>query len=111
MGSVDDKKRPAAPAETFARFQAGFLSSADFLMDFLGFSLIFRGFLKLAVIYIDLHLFSLIFIDFYRFSLIFMGFRAWDFWTVRNDLLPQWKPLLDSRLASCHLTTFIIDFH
>ena len=40
----DGKERPAAPIETFARFQAGFLSSEDF------------------------HRFLSIFIDFHRFS-------------------------------------------
>ena len=41
---TDGKVRPAAPIETFARFQAGFLSSEDFhrflsiFIDFHGFS-------------------------------------------------------------------------
>ena len=41
---TDVKVRPAAPIETFARFQAGFLSSEDFhrflsiFIDFHGFS-------------------------------------------------------------------------
>ena len=44
------KKRPAALIETFARFQAGFLSSEDFhrflwiIIDFHGFSEIFSDF-------------------------------------------------------------------
>ena len=44
MGAYRLKERPAAPIETFARFQAGFLSSEDFhhilliLIDFDRFS-------------------------------------------------------------------------
>ena len=49
------KKRLAAPMETFARFQAGFLSSNDFHR--------FRS------IFIDLY-------DFHRFSLILMDFHV-----------------------------------
>ena len=44
MNVYNGKERPAAPIETFARFQAGFLSSEDF------------------------HRFLSIFIDFHRFS-------------------------------------------
>ena len=44
MDAYNGKERPAAPIETFARFQAGFLSSEDF------------------------HRFLSIFIDFHRFS-------------------------------------------
>ena len=49
------KERPAAPIETFARFQAGFLSSEDFhrLLD--------------SRLVIDYHRFSWIFIDFIDF--------------------------------------------
>ena len=44
MDAYNGKRRPAAPIETFARFQAGFLSSEDFhrflliIIDFHGFS-------------------------------------------------------------------------
>ena len=44
MGSLDGKARPAAPIETFPRFQAAFLSSEDFhrilwiFLDFYEFS-------------------------------------------------------------------------
>ena len=44
MSVYNGKVRPAAPIETFARFQAGFLSSEDFhrflliIIDFHGFS-------------------------------------------------------------------------
>ena len=50
------KKQPAAPIETFARFQAGFLSSEDFH--------------RFLLIIIDFHGFSKIFIDFHGFSWI-----------------------------------------
>jgi len=61
MGSYNGKEGLAAPIETFARFQAGFLSSEDFSFS------------------VDYHRFLWIFIDFYRFSsiLIFMYFRVW----------------------------------
>ena len=39
-----------------------------------------------------------------------MDFRACDFTTLSKDLLTLKKPLLDSRLASCPLMTFIA-FH
>ena len=50
MGSYNGKEGPAAPIGTFARFQAGFLSSEDFhrflsiIIDFHGFSKIFIDF-------------------------------------------------------------------
>ena len=50
MGSYNGKEGLAAPIETFARFQAGFLSSEDFhrflsiFIDFHGFSSIFKDF-------------------------------------------------------------------
>ena len=50
MGAYSGKERLAAPIETFARFQAGLLSSEDFnrflliIIDFHGFSFIFDGF-------------------------------------------------------------------
>ena len=50
MGACGLKERPAGPIITFARFQAGFLSSED-LHRFLS-------------IFIDFHGFSWIFIDF-----------------------------------------------
>ena len=53
MGAYSLKERPAAPIETFARFQAGFLSSEEF------------------------HRISVIFIDFHRFWWIFMYFGVW----------------------------------
>ena len=51
MNAYNGKIRPAAPIETFARFQAGFLSSEDFH--------------RFPLIIIDSHGFSLIFIDFH----------------------------------------------
>ena len=51
MGCYNGKGGPAAPIETFARFQAGFLSSEDF------------------------HRFLSIFIDFHRFSSILLDFH------------------------------------
>ena len=51
MGSYNGEAGPAAPIETFARFQAGFLSSEDF------------------------HRFPSIFNDFHGFPLILMDFR------------------------------------
>ena len=50
------KAQPAAPIETFAGFQAGFLSSEDFH--------------RLLLIIVDFHGFSWIFIDFHGFSWI-----------------------------------------
>ena len=50
------KAGPAAPIQTFARFQAGFLSSVDF------------------------HRFLSIFIDFHRFSQILLDFRGFGAW-------------------------------
>ena len=47
------KGQPAAPVETFARFQAGFLSSEDFH--------------RFPLIFMVSHRFPLIFIDFHRF--------------------------------------------
>ena len=52
MSLYNGKAQPAAPIETFARFQADFLSSEDF------------------------HRFLSIFIDFHRFSWIFMHFHS-----------------------------------
>ena len=52
MNAYNGKTQPAAPIETFARFQAGFLSSEDF------------------------HRFLLIIIDFHGFSWIFMDFHG-----------------------------------
>ena len=63
-------ERPAAPIEAFARFQAGFLSSEDFHHRFSWFLM-------------DVH-----------------DFGPWVLRTVRYDLLPLQKLLLDSRLAS-----------
>ena len=53
MGSYNGKEGLAAPIETFARFQAGFLSSEDF-----------RRFLWIII---DSHRFSRIFVDFHDF--------------------------------------------
>ena len=50
------KEQPAAPIETFARFQAGFLSSEDFHR----FLLIFMVFYRFPWIFIDFHGFSCI---------------------------------------------------
>ena len=50
------KLRPAAPIETFARFQDGFLSSEDF-----------HRFLAIFIDLYDFHRFSLILIDFHVF--------------------------------------------
>ena len=97
------KRRPAAPVETFARFQACFLSSEDFH--------------RILSIFMGFQRFSQIFIDFNGFSCI-SGYGCLT--DLRQVLLPLQKPLLDSRLASCHLRTFIvlygfswifIDFH
>ena len=46
MGSCNGKIGPAAPIETFARFQAGFLSSEDF-----------HRFLLISIDFKDLHRF------------------------------------------------------
>ena len=54
------KRQPAAPIETFARFQAGFLSSEDF------------------------HRFLLIIIDYYGFTKIFIGFHVFPSMSVYN---------------------------
>ena len=53
MSLYNGKSQPAAPIETFARFQAGFLSSEDFH--------------RFLLIIIDLCGFSQIFIDFHGF--------------------------------------------
>ena len=45
------ERQPAAPLETFARFQAGFLSSEDFH----GFLWIFMVFYRFPLIFIDFH--------------------------------------------------------
>jgi hypothetical protein len=55
--------QPAAPVETFARFQAGFLSSGDFHRA----SLIFFAFYRFLEIFIDVH----------GFWMIFMYFGVW----------------------------------
>ena len=61
----DGKIGPAAPISTFARFQAGFLSSEDFhgfhifswiSIDFHGF--VFHGFSMIFSAVLDLHRFS-----------------------------------------------------
>ena len=57
------KGGPAAPIETFARFQVGFLSSEDSQ--------------RILSIFIGFHRFSQIFMDFNGFSLIFIDFGAW----------------------------------
>ena len=51
------KLQPATPIETFARFQAGFLSSEDFHR----FPSIFIVFYRFPSIFIDFHVFSWIF--------------------------------------------------
>ena len=79
------------PTETFARFQACFLSSEDLH--------------NISDTFIAFHDFSF---NFNEFSLIFMDFRAWGLSTIRNDLLMLL--LLDSRLVSCPLKTFTV-FH
>ena len=56
------KGGPVAPIETFARFQAGFLSSEDFHC-FLSIFMVFYGP-------------PLVFMNFYRFSSIFMDFHV-----------------------------------
>ena len=113
MGSCNGKSQLAAPIENFARFQAGFLSSAvfhrilsipmDFQKDFHEFpsmgsyngkaqsaSLVetvarFQaGFLSSEAF----HRILSIFIDFHRISKIFMDFRAWGLTRVRLNLLP-----------------------
>ena len=86
MGSYNGKAQSASIVETFARFQAGFVSSEAF------------------------HRILSIFIDFHGILKIFMDFRAWGLTTVRLNLLPLQKPLLGSRLASCHLKPFIVFF-
>ena len=50
---------------------------------------------------IDVHQ---IFINFLRFS----WYCVWVSKALKANLLPLQKPLLDPRLASCHLTTFIV---
>ena len=68
------KLRPAAPIETFARFQAGFLSSEDFH--------------RFLLIFIDPHGFSQIFVDFHGFSWISEHECLQRYTTVSYDLLP-----------------------
>ena len=53
---------------------------------------------------------SMDYMNFQRFALIFTDFGAWMFKLVSNDLLALKKLLLDSRLASCPLKTFMV-FH
>ena len=65
------KERPAAPIETFARFQAGFLSSEDF-----------HCFLSIFIDFYDFYRFSQILVDFH----VFRGMGAKGY--LRNDLLP-----------------------
>ena len=55
------KRQPAAPIETFARFQVGFLSSEDF-----------HGFLSIFIDLYDFHRFSKILGDFH----VFRGMNA-----------------------------------
>ena len=50
------KRGPAAPIETFARFQAGFLSSEDF-HRFLSIFLDLYGFYRFSKILVDFHVF------------------------------------------------------
>ena len=57
------KSQPTALIETFARFQAGSLSSEDF-----------HGFLSIFMVF---HRFPSIFIDCHGFRLIFMYFEVW----------------------------------
>ena len=54
MSLCNGKVGPAAPIETFARFQAGFLSSEDF-----------HRFLLIIIDFMDFYRFSYIFIDFH----------------------------------------------
>ena len=61
MGSYNGKEGLAAPIETFARFQAGFLSSEDFH--------------RFLLIFIDLY-------DFHRFSEILLDFRDFGAWVL-----------------------------
>ena len=79
MDVNNGKAGPGAPIETFARFQAGFLSSE-------------------------------VFIVFYWFSSFFVDFHEFRSMDVNNGKArqPLEQPLLDSRLASCHLRTFIV---
>ena len=82
----DVKRQPAAPKETFARFQAGFLSSEDFHR----FLWIFIGFHNFSWILMDFHVFRgvetfarfqagfLLSEDFHRFLLIFID--LYDFY-------------------------------
>ena len=71
MGSYNGKEGLDAPIETFARFQAGFLSSEDFhrfpwvFIDLYGFVVIFMDFDTFLCVSIDFHRFSSIFIDFH----------------------------------------------
>ena len=67
-------------------------------------------FYRFCIIFIDFHAFALIFMYFHRLLRIFMDLVSWSFPPVRNDLLPLEKPLLNSRLVSCHLRTSIV-FH
>ena len=89
MSAYIGKERPVAPIETFLDFH-----------DFHSFSKIFVG----------CYHFSLIDMYFHSFSSIFMDFGTWVLTSVRSDLLPLYKPLVDSRLASCPLRSSIVLF-
>ena len=82
------KGGPAAPIETFARFQAGFLSSEDF------------------------HRFIQIFMDFHRFSWIFMDCKAAGL--ARPAGRSVWLPgFVGRKLEACNLprSKWSVDFH
>ena len=90
MGSLDGISQSAGPIETFARFQAGFLSSGDFhrfldiCVDFHLFSQILIGFMHFVAFH-RFYGFSEIFIDFHAFR----GMGAQDLAPpLRFDLLP-----------------------
>ena len=93
----DDKMlEPAAPIETFVRFQAGFLSSQDF-----------HGFLS---IFINLHGFSLILKDFHDFGVwVLKGLKIGPVAPVETFARFQ-VGFLSSEDFHCFLWIFM-DFH
>ena len=82
--------KAAAAIETFARFQTGFLSSEGSYV-----------FYRVSWLFIDFH-------EVHAFSFLLSYFGHGSLTLVRGTLLALYKPLLDSRLASCPLRTFIV---
>ena len=101
------KVTPAAPMETFARFQAGLLSSQDFHCIIEIFARFHAGFLSSD----DFHCISFIFIDFYGFSCIsinFHEFRSMAVTSVRVGKVRPAAPRETFARFQAGLRTFIV---